>query len=143
MALPGNVAISCGQTDHKPVGPSVGYRFEFGGASVVAAGDTVPCAGLDALTEGADALVHTVIRKDLIANVPVQRMKDTSTTTPRLRKRGARRKRPVSARSVLTHYVPPLPLSGTEDDWRALAASTFDGRVEMGDDLHRVEIQPR
>ena len=45
--------------------------------SVVAAGDTVPCAGLDALCAGANALVHTVIRKDIIANVPMQRMQDT------------------------------------------------------------------
>ena len=58
----GMVAITCGQTDHKPVEPSVGFRFDGGdGASVVVAGDTVPCAGLDSLCEGADALVHTVI----------------------------------------------------------------------------------
>ncbi|MEZ5376037.1 MAG: ribonuclease Z [Acidimicrobiales bacterium] len=143
VALPGNVAISCGQTDHKPVEPSVGYRFEFGGASVVAAGDTVPCAGLDALTEGADALVHTVIRKDLIANVPVQRMKDTLDYHSSPEEAGRTAQAAGVGTLILTHYVPPLPLSGTEDDWRALAASTFDGRVEMGDDLHRVEIQPR
>jgi ribonuclease Z len=40
---------------------------------------------------------------------------------------------------VLTHYVPPFP-SGGGDDWRALAAAHFDGTVELGDDLHRVEI---
>jgi ribonuclease Z len=32
---------------------------------------------------------------------------------------------------------------GTEDEWRALAAAHFDGRIELGDDLHRVEVQAR
>ena len=40
---------------------------------------------------------------------------------------------------VLTHYVPAL-VPGTEDEWRAIAAQHFDGRVEVGDDLHTVEI---
>jgi len=64
---PGSASLSCAPTDHKPVEPSVGYRFEHDGAAVVVAGDTVPCVGLDRLCDGADALVHTVIRKDVIA----------------------------------------------------------------------------
>ena len=43
---------------------------------------------------------------------------------------------------ILTHYVPPIPLGGTEDDWRALAAQFFAGTIELGDDLHRVDIHP-
>ncbi len=35
---------------------------------------------------------------------------------------------------VLTHYVPPLQ-PGSEDEWRALAAESFDGTVVLGDDL--------
>ena len=40
---------------------------------------------------------------------------------------------------VLTHYVPPL-FPGQEDQWRALAAGEFGGRVELGDDLLRVSV---
>jgi ribonuclease Z len=40
---------------------------------------------------------------------------------------------------VLTHYVPPIPPGGG-DDWRDLAAQHFGGRVELGDDLHRITI---
>ena len=72
--LPGDLTITCGPTHHKPVEPTVGYRFEQSGddgsASVVAAGDTTPCDGLDSLCDGADALVHTVIRKDVIEGHP-------------------------------------------------------------------------
>jgi ribonuclease Z len=31
---------------------------------------------------------------------------------------------------------------GQEDDWRAMAASVFDRQIELGDDLHRVEVHP-
>jgi ribonuclease Z len=39
----------------------------------------------------------------------------------------------------MTHYVPAL-VPGQEEQWRALAASVFGGRIELGDDLHRVEV---
>jgi ribonuclease Z len=136
----GTVAISCDQTDHKPVEPSVGYRFDYNGAAVVTAGDTVPCPGLDSLCTGADAVVHTVIRKDIIANVPMQRMKDTLDYHSSPEEAAQTAAKAGLSTLILTHYVPPIPLSGTEDDWRDLAAAHFDGTIEIGDDLHRVEI---
>ena len=42
---------------------------------------------------------------------------------------------------VLTHYVPGIA-PGQEDDWRALAATVFSRQIELGDDLHRVEVHP-
>jgi len=139
----GQVTITCGPTDHKPVEPSVGYRFEHGGASVVVAGDTVPCAGLDALCDGADALVHTVIRKDIIANVALPRMQDTLDYHSSPEEAAQTAARADLATLIYTHYVPPMPMSGSEDDWRALGAAHFDGAIELGDDLHCVEITPR
>jgi ribonuclease Z len=142
--LPGRfadaVAIRCAQTDHKPVEPSVGYRFDHDGVSVVAAGDTVPCAGLDSLCDGADALVHTVIRKDIIANLPMQRIKDTLDYHSSPEEAAQTATRGGVGTLVLTHYVPPIPTGGTGDDWKALAAEHFSGVVELGDDLHRVEV---
>ena len=41
----------------------------------------------------------------------------------------------------MTHYVPAL-VPGQKEQWRTLAASEFSGRIELGDDLLRVEIQP-
>ena len=38
------VRITRGPTDHRPVAPTIGFRIEHDGASVVLAGDTVPCA---------------------------------------------------------------------------------------------------
>jgi ribonuclease Z len=144
VGLPGDVAIRCAPTDHKPVEPSVGYRFDLtdrdGRASVVTAGDTVPCAGLDGLCAGADALVHTVIRKDLIEQVPVQRLKDTLDYHSSPEEAAQTAARADVDTLVLTHYVPPIPAGGRGDDWRALAAAHFSGSIELGDDLHRVVI---
>lgn len=135
------VRIRVAPTDHRPVAPTIGFRIEHGGASVVVAGDTVPCDTLDALAAGADALVHTVIRKDLIAQLPQQRIRDICDYHSSVAEAAATAARARVGTLVLTHYVPALT-PGQEDQWRALAAAEFDGRIEMGDDLHRVEIGP-
>jgi ribonuclease Z len=142
VELPGAVTIRCAPTDHKPVEPSVGFRFDHDGVAIVAAGDTVPCPGLDELCDGADALVHTVIRKDIIANLPLQRIKDTLDYHSSPEEAAQTAARGGVGTLVLTHYVPPIPTGGTGDDWKALAAAHFDGVVELGDDLHRIEIDP-
>jgi ribonuclease Z len=133
------VRISVGRTDHRPVEPTIGFRVEFGGASVVLAGDSVPCATLDALAVGADALVHTVIRKDLVQLVPNQRLRDILDYHSSVEQAANTAARAGVGTLILTHYVPPLA-PGQEDAWRALAATEFDGPVELGDDLHRVEV---
>jgi ribonuclease Z len=144
VELPGTVRITCAQTDHKPVEPSVGYRFEHAGLSAVVAGDTVPCSGLDALCRvggaGVGALVHTVIRKDIIANVPLQRMKDTLDYHSSPEEAAQTAARNDVGTLVLTHYVPAPPMGGSPDEWRALAAAHFEGTIEVGDDLHTVTV---
>jgi len=133
------VAITAAPTDHRPVEPTIAFRIEFGGASVVLAGDSVPCATLDALAIGANALVHTVIRKDLVEQVPVQRLKDILDYHSSVQQAAATATRAGVDTLVLTHYVPALA-AGQEDQWRALAAEEFSGRVELGDDLLRVQV---
>ena len=138
--LPGTVAISTAPTDHRPVEPSIGYRFDHDGVAVVVAGDTVPCDGLDRLCAGADALVHTVIRKDVIAGLPFQRIRDTLDYHSSPEEAAATAHRTGIGTLVLTHYGPAFPPGGG-DDWRQLAATEFGGRIEVGDDLHRVTIE--
>jgi ribonuclease Z len=136
------VTIRLAPTDHRPVAPTIGFRIEFGGASVVLAGDTVPCASLDELSAGADALVHTVIRKDILAHVPQQRIKDVCDYHSSVQEATATAARAGVGTLVMTHYVPAIA-PGQEEQWRALAAAEFGGRIELGDDLHRVEVPAR
>ena len=135
------VQIRVAPTDHRPVAPTIGFRIEHGGASVVLAGDTVPCPSLDALATGAGALVHTAIRKDLIEAIPQQRIRDICDYHSSVEEAAATATRAGVGILVLTHYVPPIS-PGQEDAWRALAASAFDRQIELGDDLHRVEVHP-
>jgi ribonuclease Z len=135
------VQIRVAPTDHRPVEPTIGFRIEYGGASVVLAGDSVPCESLDELAAGAGALVHTVIRKDLIEQVPQQRLKDILDYHSSVEEAAATATRAGVGTLILTHYVPPLA-PGKEDEWRARAAAAFDRQVELGDDLHRVEVHP-
>src|ERR1700758_1282619 len=135
------VSIRVAPTDHRPVAPTIGFRIQAGGASVVLAGDTVPCESLDELATGAGALVHTVVRKELIAPLPVQRMKDVCDYHSSVQEAAATAARAGVGTLVLTHYVPTIA-PGHEEQWRALAATEFDGRIELGDDLHRVEVTP-
>ena len=135
------VTIRVAPTDHRPVAPTIGFRFEFDGASAVLAGDTVPCASLDELAAGAGALVHTVIRKDIVATIPQQRMLDICDYHSSVEQAAATAARAGADILVMTHYVPAL-VPGQEEQWRTLAASEFGGRIELGDDLHRVEVQP-
>jgi ribonuclease Z len=133
------VTIRVAPTDHRPVAPTIGFRIDSGSASVVLAGDTVPCAGLDELASGADALVHTVIRKDIVGNIPQQRLQDICDYHSSVEEAAATAARAGVGALVMTHYVPAL-VPGQEEQWRALAAGEFGGRIELGDDLHRVEI---
>jgi ribonuclease Z len=92
------------------------------------------------LCAGADALVHTAIRKDVIATIPLQRMKDTLDYHSSPEEAAATAARAGVGTLVLTHYVPAIPTGDPGDDWRALAAAHFDGRIELGDDLYQVVI---
>jgi len=135
------VRITVAPTDHRPVAPTIGFRVEFDGASVVLAGDTVPCASLDNLAEGAGALVHTVIRKDLIDPLPQQRIRDICDYHSSVEEAAATAERAGVGIFVMTHYVPPIA-PGQEEEWRMRAATVFSRQIELGDDLHRVDVHP-
>ncbi len=141
LGLPGVADIGCAATDHRPVEPSIGFRIDHDGSSVVLAGDTVPCEGLDRLCSGADALVHSAIRKDIISSLPIQRLVDTLDYHSSPEEAAATAQRAGVGTLVLTHYVPEIAPGG-EQAWIDLASQNFDGRIEVGDDLLRVEVGP-
>jgi len=52
---------------HDPVKPAYGYRFDYGGRSVVVSGDTTKDEGLIHAAQGADVLVHEAQANHLVA----------------------------------------------------------------------------
>ncbi|HET6908014.1 MAG TPA: ribonuclease Z [Mycobacteriales bacterium] len=130
----GGVRVVAAPTDHRPVAPSVGYRIEGDGKAVVVSGDTVPCAGLDSLCVGADTLVSTVIRADVLRASGVARLIDVCDYHSSVEQAADTAQRAGLQTLALTHYVPP-PAPGALDEWRALAAAVFSGTVLTPNDL--------
>jgi ribonuclease Z len=139
VELEGGVTISTAPTDHRPVDPTIAFRFDYRNDAVVVAGDTIPCTGLDQLCTGAQALVHTAIRKDIIKNIPIERLQDVLDYHSSVEEASQTAERTGIDTLVLTHYVPAFP-SGQETEWEDIATQHFSGKIELGDDLHRVEI---
>jgi ribonuclease Z len=106
---------------------------------VVIAGDTVPCAGLDALSLGADLLVHTVVRRDLIELFGLPRLMDVldyHSSVPDAAQTAARN---GVGTLVLTHLV-PSPAPGTEEEWLDQARAHYEGVVVLATDLCTIDV---
>ena len=136
------VVVRVAPTDHRPVEPSVAFRFEHADCAVVVAGDTVPCATLDELLVDADALVITAIRKDVLGASGIRRFEDVCDYHSSVEEAAETAKRAGVRTLVLTHYVPALTTE-TLGEWRSLAQAHFDGDVVLGDDLTTVRLEAR
>ncbi len=133
------VQVLAAPTDHRPVAPTVGYRITHEGTSVVCAGDTVPCPGLDRLVDGADVYVQTVVRDDLIQAFGLPRLVDVCDYHSTVEQAAQTAARGGVGTLVLTHMV-PAPMPGDEQQWIDLAAAHFDGEIVLGADLDRIEV---
>ena len=135
----GVVTVTAAPTDHAPVRPTVGYRVDDGDASVVIAGDTVPCPGLDELCAGADMLVHTVIRRDLLEPLNVPRLNDVFDYHSTVEDAAQTAARGGVGTLVLTHLV-PAPRPEAEQEWSDRARAHFDGTVVVARDLVTLDV---
>ena len=135
----GDVFVRVGATDHRPVEPTVAFRLDHEGTSVVLGGDGIPCAGLDALCDGASAYVQTVLRDDIVKLVPMQRFQDILDYHSTVEQAAQTATRAGVRTLILTHYVPGIG-PGQEEEWRAIAAAHFAGDIVLGDDLTSVSI---
>jgi ribonuclease Z len=134
-----DVRVTAAPTDHAPVRPTVGFRVEERGRSVVIAGDTVPCDGLDELCAGADMLVHTVVRPDLIEPLGLPRLRDVLDYHSSVEDAARTAARGGVGTLVLTHLV-PAPPPGAEAEWIEPARAHFDGAVVVAHDLLTLEV---
>lgn len=135
----GAVRVTAAPTDHAPVRPTVGYRVDDGDASVVIAGDTVPCPGLDELCAGADMLVHTVIRRDLLEPLNIPRLNDVFDYHSTVEDAAQTAARGGVGTLVLTHLV-PAPRPEAEQEWADRAGAHFDGTIVVARDLVTLDV---
>ncbi len=134
----GETTIVVGATDHRPVEPSLAYRIVEGDQSVVVAGDGVPCKTLDELVFGASVYIQTVIREDLVRQIPNVRLQDILDYHSSVEQASDTAERANVKVLVFTHMVPP-PAPGSEDEWRSLASS-FTGVLVLAKDLTSIDV---
>jgi len=141
----GGLRVTAFRVDHTPVSPAVGYRFDYGGRSVVVSGDTRKSANVAHFAEGADVLLHDALSPELVGLI---QQAATSAGKANVAKIAADipgyHASPVEAaevardahvgRLVLYHVVPPLPLSGLESRFLAGVDDVYDGPVDLGRD---------
>ena len=135
------VRITAAPTDHAPVRPTVGFRVEEGGRPSSSRVTRCPCGGLDELCAGADMLVHTVVRPDLIEPIGLPRLLDVLDYHSSVEDAARTAARGGVGTLVLTHLV-PAPQPGTEPEWIALAGTHFDGTVVLAQDLLTLDVGP-
>jgi ribonuclease Z len=135
----GGVRVLVHRTKHPPVEPTIGFRVEHEGRSVVIGGDGIPCEGLDRLCTGVDAYVQTVLRRPLIEALPSARLQEILTyhsSTEDAAKTAAR----AGVKTLVYTHMMPTPEPGTEQDWINDAKPHFDGEVVLGNDLKVIAI---
>jgi len=135
----GDVSVRVGATNHQPVEPTVAFRLEHDGTSVVLGGDGIPCAALDELCADATAYVQTVLRDDIVKLFPLPRFQDILDYHSTVEQAAQTATKAGVQTLILTHYVPGIA-PGQEDEWRAIAAAHFSGDIVLGDDLTSVTI---
>jgi ribonuclease Z len=137
--------VTAFRVDHAPVSPAVGYRFDWGGRSVVVSGDTRKSASLVANASGADLLVHEALQPRLTERAAetarrlgLTRLAKLASdlpgyhTTPR---EAAEVAREAGVKHlVLTHLVPGPTNALTRRLFLDGAGDVFDGELTLGQD---------
>jgi ribonuclease Z len=63
------LTITAIRVHHDPAKPAYGYRFDFGGRSIVVSGDTAPDEDLARAAKGTDVLVHEGLAPEMVGDI--------------------------------------------------------------------------
>ena len=62
----GGLVVEALRVDHEPVSPAVGYRFSYGGRTLLISGDTSQSDNITRFAEGIDLLVHEALAPNIV-----------------------------------------------------------------------------
>ena len=131
--------ITAFEVDHFPVVPAFGYRIDYRERSVVLSGDTRVSTNLVRHAQGVDLLIHEVVSPATFARQgfapETVRSRIDHHTTPEQAGEVFSRTKPRLA--VYSHIGPP---AATATDLLGPTRSSYDGRVEVGEDLMVIEV---
>ncbi len=130
------LTVTAFTVDHAPVVPAVGYRFDYGGRSLVVSGDTSYSPVLVRIAKGADLLIHDALSRELLKLVEDAARRVGVTGRAKIfsdipsyhaspqQAADAAREAGVHA-LALTHIIPPLPLKALEGPFLGDAPQRF------------------
>jgi ribonuclease Z len=145
------IRVSAFRVEHEPVVPAVGYRFDYGGRSLVVSGDTKKSESLLAQARGVDLIAHEALSPKLVgilhdaaesaSNANLAKvMTDIPDyhTTP---VQAGELAQAAGARHLLIHHVvPPLPVPGLEGVFLDGVSAVFSGGITLGRDGTRISL---
>ena len=141
----GGLRVQAFTVEHEPASPAVGYRFDYGGRSLLVSGDTKRSENLRHFARGVDLLVHEALADRIVAvmnaaataagnEALAQIMADIPDyhTTP---VEAAEIAQAAGAGHLLyDHVIPPLLLPGLETVFLDGVSNAYDGPVTVGVD---------
>jgi ribonuclease Z len=130
---------------HAPVFPAAGYRFDYGGRSIVISGDTAPSPVLAKYSQGVDVLFHEGLQAAMVSVLHDAAVRNNRPgvakitadipsyhTTP---EDAARIAQEVGVRQlVFYHTFPPLPFAYLNAAFLGDAPKIFHGPIAVGKD---------
>jgi ribonuclease Z len=136
---------------HNPVQPAVGYRFDYGGRSVVISGDTAKSANLEHFAAGADVLVHEGLSPELVAIMGAAATKAGRTNIAKvLADIQSYHTAPVEVAEIAAaakvhhllfyHVIPPLRVWGSEAAFLKGVDAIYHGLVTLGRDGTQISL---
>lgn len=147
------VTVTAFLVDHRPVEPALGFRFEYGGRSVVVSGDTLPDETLMEQSQGVDLLVHDAMNPEML-NVMTQAAAGTGDvvagavatdiqTYHAFTEEVARIARDADVQHLVLHQIlPPLPASILHPAFLGDSKRIFDGPIVVGYDGMLFSLPP-
>lgn len=133
------VKVTAFTVDHTPLKPAFGYRVDYNGHSVVLSGDTRFSENLIQHAQGTDVLIHEVASPESFQRADF--------LPERLKAIVAHHVTPEQAGEVFSRVKPKLAVyshialpDATEQDLIPATRKTYNGAVQLGEDLMWIEI---
>jgi ribonuclease Z len=130
---------------HAPVFPAAGYRFDYGGRSVVISGDTAPSPTLAKFARGADVLFHEGLQTAMVSVLHDAAVRNNRATLAKITadipsyhttpEAAARIAQQAGVRYLMFyHVIPPLPIDFLNAAFLGDAPKIFKGPITVGRD---------
>jgi ribonuclease Z len=139
------VKVTAFLVSHQPVDLALGFRFDYGGRSVVLSGDTLPDETLMAQSQGVDLLIHDALNPEML-NVMAQAAFENDETVGgtvaidildyhAFTEEVARIARDANVGHLVIHQIlPPIPMSILHPVFLGDSEQIFGGPITVGYD---------